>query len=129
MMSWTNLRWYVLRNRWYRIMPWTILKCSVDWKGCDRIRSRIIWTTMRINTDVRGWCLDIIWRDTWIGKHDKGSCLIQNKVLCQLDSMWQEVSRPIWSNIWIRTDDTWWCLDLIWGAIWMENLWMYAGLT
>jgi hypothetical protein len=31
-------------------------------------------------------------------------------LLCGLERMWEEVSRPIWSTMWIRTDDTWWCL-------------------
>jgi hypothetical protein len=40
---------------------------------------------------------------------------------CNLD--WKEcdkkISRPIWSTIWIRTDDRGWRLELIWGDIWI----------
>jgi hypothetical protein len=25
--------------------------------------------------------------------------------------------------------DTGWCLDLIWGALWLEGLWTYAVMT
>jgi hypothetical protein len=31
--------------------------------------------------------------------------------------MWPEISRPIWSTMWIRTDDKGWCHDLNWGAL------------
>jgi hypothetical protein len=112
-----------------RMLSWSNLKCYVDWNICDSMLSRTIWSNMWIWTGDKGWCHDLIWRDTWIGAHDKGCCLVQFKVLYELDSMWQEVTRPIWNNIWIRTDDTWWCLDLIWGALWMKKLWMYAVLT
>jgi hypothetical protein len=115
MMSWPNLWWYVFRNRWYRMLSWTILKCYVDWKGCDRKYSGIIWSSMWIRTDDRGWCHELIWRDTWIGTHDKGCCLVQIKMLCGLYRMWHEVLRPMRSNIWIRTEETGWCLALIWG--------------
>jgi hypothetical protein len=74
---------------------------------------------MRIITDDKGWCHDLIWRDTWIGTHDKECCLVQNKVLCEFDSMWQEVSWPIWSTMWNKTEDRRWCHDLIWGALWI----------
>jgi hypothetical protein len=50
-------------------------------------------------------------------------------VLCGFDSLWQEVSWHIWSTIWIVTYDTKWCLDIIWGALCLENFWMYAVMT
>jgi hypothetical protein len=101
----------------------------VDWKGCDRKLSRLIWSSIYIRRYDWGWCHEIIWRDTWRGTHDRGCCLVKLKVLYGLDSMWKEVWRPIWSNIWIRTDDTGWCLDLILSGFWMEKLGMYAVVT
>jgi hypothetical protein len=71
-------------------------------------------------TDDRGWCHDRIWHDIRIGTDIKGCCVHQATVLYGLDRMWQEVSCPIWSNICISTEDTGWCLDLIWGAHWFE---------
>jgi hypothetical protein len=43
-----------------------------------------------------------------------------------MESMWQEVSGLIWNIMWIRTDDTRWCVDLIWGALSLDQLWSYA---
>jgi hypothetical protein len=77
---------------------------------------------MWIRTDDWGWCHDLIWHDNWIGTDVKGCGVDQNTVLYGWDSLWQEVSLQIWSNIWIRTDDTGWCLDLIWCALWFEHL-------
>jgi hypothetical protein len=122
----TNLRWYVYRNRWYRMLSWIIIKFNVDWKECDRKLSLLIWSNNWISTDVRGWCHDLNWHDIWIRTDDKGCSLDQITVLCGLDIMWQEVSWPIWSNIWINTDDTEWWRDLIWGALWLKHLWIYA---
>jgi hypothetical protein len=40
---------------------------------------------------------------------------------CNMD--WKEcfrkLSRPIWSTMWIRSDDRGWCHDLIWGDLWI----------
>jgi hypothetical protein len=76
--------------------------------------SRTIWSKMRIRTDDKGWCHDLIWHGTLIGTDVKRCCLDQFTVLSGFNSMWQKVSWPIWSINWIRTDDTGWCLDLIW---------------
>jgi hypothetical protein len=31
----------------------------------------------------------------------------------------RKISRPIWNNIWIRSDDRGWCHDLICGEMWI----------
>jgi hypothetical protein len=40
-------------------------------------------------------------------------------VLCGLESMWHEASRPIWSNMWISSDGRGLRHDLIWGDRWI----------
>jgi hypothetical protein len=31
----------------------------------------------------------------------------------------RKISRPIWSNMWVRSDDRRWSHDLIWGNMWI----------
>jgi hypothetical protein len=40
-------------------------------------------------------------------------------LLCVLEGMWQEVSRPISSTLWNRTDNIGWCHDPTWGDMWI----------
>jgi hypothetical protein len=54
-------RWYVDRNRWYRMLSWTNIKCNVDWNIRERKLSRPILSTMWIRKYDRGWCHDLIW--------------------------------------------------------------------
>jgi hypothetical protein len=105
------------------MLSWLNLKCYVDWKGCDRKLSRLIWRNLRNNTDDIGWCHDLIWGDMWIWTDDIWCCLNQIYILlCVLERMWQEFSRQVWSSMWVRTSDTGWCLDLIWGALWIGTV-------
>jgi hypothetical protein len=112
------------------------LKCYVDWKGCDRELSRTIWSTMWIKTDDRGWCHDLIWGARWIRTNpeimkfwpvlrwyidrNRWYGMLPGPIL-KFYVDWNEcdrmISRPTWSNMWIRTDDRWWCHDVIWGAL------------
>jgi hypothetical protein len=74
-------------------------------KGCYRKLSRPIWCDMRIWTEDRGLCLDLIWGYMWIGTDDikcwiyqlyiaisigknvTGSFHEQFEVLCGLEQM------------------------------------------
>jgi hypothetical protein len=40
-------------------------------------------------------------------------------MLCGLEGCGRIISRPLWSNIWIRTDDRGWWHDLIFNALWI----------
>jgi hypothetical protein len=40
-------------------------------------------------------------------------------LLCGLESMWEEHSRPISRNMWITSNDGDWCHDQIWGDMWI----------
>jgi hypothetical protein len=108
------------------MLSWHNWKCYVDWKGCDRKFSRPIWSTMWNITDDKGWCHDIIWGDIWIGQIL--SMLSCPNLKCSVD--WnvcdRKLSRPICCNMWFKTYDTRWSLDRILGALWLEQLWMYA---
>jgi hypothetical protein len=44
----------------------------LDWKLCDRIFSRPIWSSIWIRSDDWGWCHDLICGDIWIGTEDIG---------------------------------------------------------
>jgi hypothetical protein len=117
-----NLRWYVDRNRW-NMMSWPNILCYVNWEGYDMKHSRQIWITMWIITDEKRWYIDIIWGALWIGKYSEImlSCPTWK---CYVD--WKgydrKLSRPIWNNMWNGEDDKGWCLELIWGDIWIGHM-------
>jgi hypothetical protein len=75
---------------------------------------------MWIRTDDIGWSHDLIWGAIWIGTNSE-IMLSWSNVMWYVD--WKvserELSRPIWSNMWIRTDDKGWCHYLIWGDMWI----------
>jgi hypothetical protein len=125
-----NLRWYMNRNRRKRMLFWPNRKCYLDWRGCHRKLSRKIWSNMWIRTDDRGWYLDLIWDALWIGT-DSLIMLSLHKLKCYVD--WngcdRKLSRPIWSTMWIRTEDRGWCHDLIWGVMSLEQLRTYAVMN
>jgi hypothetical protein len=73
-MSWPNLRWYVSRNRLYRMLSWRIIKWYVDWQGWDGKFSRPIWDNICTPTDLNGCCHDLIWSALWIGTDVKECC-------------------------------------------------------
>jgi hypothetical protein len=92
----------------------------VDWKGWHRKLSRKIWSNIWIRTDDVGWYLDLIGDALWIGT----ICLIMlswHNLKCYVDWKWcdRKLSRQIWSNIWIRTDDGGLYFHLIWDALWI----------
>jgi hypothetical protein len=39
-------------------------------------------------------------------------------VLCWMERCDRKLSRPIWSSMWISSDDRGWCHDLNWGELW-----------
>jgi hypothetical protein len=120
MTSWPNVRWYLDRNKWYRMLSWPNRKCYVDWKGCYRKHSRTIWSNMWYSSDDRGSCHDLVCGVLWIGADSK-IMLSWPNLKCYED--WngsdRKIPRPYASNMWIRTDDRGWCQDLIWCAIWI----------
>jgi hypothetical protein len=96
--AWPNLRWYVDRILWCRMLYWLKIKWFVDWKWCYRKPSRPIWSTMWISSDDRRWCHDLIWGDMWIGTYDIRCC--HEKYECYADwiGRYRKHSRPIWSK-------------------------------
>jgi hypothetical protein len=43
-----------------------------------------------INTDDRGWRLDLIWGDIWIGTNVNRWCIEKIILICEWECMWQE---------------------------------------
>jgi hypothetical protein len=107
-----DLIWGALWIRTYSVIipSWRNLKCYVDWKGCDRNISRRIWSTIWIRRDNTGWRLDLICGALWNGTNMRKCC--NEKKKCYVDWIFcdRKISWPIWSNMWISTDDREWCL-------------------
>jgi hypothetical protein len=122
MLSWPNWKWYV------------------DLKVYDRKLSRPIWSTMWFRTYDTRWSLDLIWGALWLEQLWIYAVMTSFELLCGLEGCGRIISRPIWSNMWIRTDDIWswyylifnamwirtgdngWYHDLIWSDIWIESV-------
>jgi hypothetical protein len=108
------------------MLSWPNLKCYVDWKWCDRKLSQPIWSIMWIRTDDRGWCNDLIWGALWTTA-DCELMLSWINLKCYVD--WKgcdrKISRPIWRNLRIKSEDLGWCHDLIWGGMWIgiDDIW------
>jgi hypothetical protein len=47
--------------------------------------------------------------------------LLWPNLKCYFDWKWcdRKLSRPVWTTMWIKTDDWRWSFDLIWGDIWI----------
>jgi hypothetical protein len=45
------------------MLSWPNIMYKFDWNLCETRLSRQIWCNMRIRTDDRGWCHDLIWAD------------------------------------------------------------------
>jgi hypothetical protein len=108
------------------MLSWPNLKCYVDWKGCDRKLSLSIRSTMWVSTYDKGWCHDLILCDIRIETDVIWCCLVQIKCSVEWKLCDMELSPPIWSTMWISRDDTWWCLDVMWGALWLGQRWNNA---
>jgi hypothetical protein len=67
------------------------------------------WPNLRSYVDINRWYRMLSWPNIFCPEEWKG---------CE-----RKLSRPIWSNMWIRTGDTGWCLDLIRGELWLEQMW------
>jgi hypothetical protein len=104
------------------ILSWRHMKCYVVWKEFDREMTRSIWTTMWSKTVDKRWHHDQILGDICIGTDVIWCCLDQIKCYVDWKGCDRKFSQRIWSSLCIRTDDTRWCLDLIWGALWLEPL-------
>jgi hypothetical protein len=61
------------------MLSWPNLKYYVVWNGFDRKLSRPIWSTMWIRKGDIGLCHDLMWGDIWIGTDDNGCCHDQIK--------------------------------------------------
>jgi hypothetical protein len=72
---------------------------------------------MWIRIDDKGWLHDLIWGDILIGTDENYALLKKLKVLCGWRVCDIKISRPIWSTMWIRTDDKKRFHVLIWGAL------------
>jgi hypothetical protein len=59
------------------MLSWPNVMCNFDWNIYERKLSRQIWCNMRIGTDDRFWCHDLIWADILKGTDEIGCCLKQ----------------------------------------------------
>jgi hypothetical protein len=119
MKSWPNLMCSVNGNRCEIMLLWPNLKCYVDWNVCDRKHSRPIWSNMwNITNDKDDVCPNLrcyVDRNRWY------IMLSWTILKCYVDwkRCYRKLSRPIWSNMWIRSDYVGWCHDLVCGALWI----------
>jgi hypothetical protein len=75
---------------------------------------------MWFRSDDKGWCHELKICAFWIGAGSEIMLLWPN-LKCYVDWKWcyRKISRPIGSNIWIRTNDRGWCHDVILGDMWI----------
>jgi hypothetical protein len=127
--------WIRINNRvWCHDLIWGPLWIATDVKDCSY---DIFWSDMKIGNYVtesyhdqfeiicglEQMIEDDVWPnegDIWKGIDYKWCCLDQF-LQCYVDRQgcYRKLSRPIWSTMWIRSDDRVWCHDLLWGDIWI----------
>jgi hypothetical protein len=62
---------------------------------------------MRIRTDDRGLCLDLIWGDIWLGTDDIRCCLDQIYIAISIGKDVTGNFHDQFEVLWVRTDDKW----------------------
>jgi hypothetical protein len=71
--------------------------------------------------DLNGFCDELIWGVYGLELMWKNAVMIYLKWYVDWNECDRNISRPIWCTMWIRTDDRWWCHDLILRALLIET--------